>query len=62
MGRKFTIIKSRKPGSKRKFLIFKNGKLVGRTNNIGLDLRPVPFRKRVVRIRGSASIIRRRRR
>lgn len=46
MVKKFTIIKSRKPGAKRKFLIFKNGRLVGRTGDIGLDLRPSPKRRR----------------
>ncbi len=43
---KFKIIKSAKPGAKRKFLIVKNGKIIGRVSNIGLDLRPTPLRRR----------------
>ncbi len=41
----FKIVKSRRKSDKRKFLIVKDGIIVGRTSQIAIDLRPV-IRKR----------------
>ena len=43
---KFMIVKSRKPNAKQKFLIIKNGKIVGRTSQIALDLRPTKIKRK----------------
>jgi hypothetical protein len=40
------IVKSAKKDVKKKFLIIKNGKIIGRTAQIGLDLRPKNKRRR----------------
>lgn len=43
---KFIIVKSRRPGIKNKFMIFKNGKIIGRVAQISLDLSAAPFRRK----------------
>jgi len=43
---RFSIIKSARKKDKRKFLIIKNGRIVGRVSQIGLDLRPAKRKRK----------------
>lgn len=43
---KFRIIRSARRGAKKPFIILKDGQIVGRTRQIGLDLRPAKKRRR----------------